>query len=152
MVSQASDQPLLPRARRYHSGVPGTHIPRNRRTTERAGNHRQNDQWDRPPTSERGLARQPGQRGADGAVEGFYAEYYFRPRGAWRIVRKAILNEPERRRLYKEAREYLAGIAPATEPVHQRAASVTGIDSITRESWEYSIGEVGLVAIDEGRS
>ena len=27
MVSQASDQPLLPRARRYHSGVPGTHIP-----------------------------------------------------------------------------------------------------------------------------
>ena len=41
-------------------------------------------------------------------VERFYAEYYFRPRVAWRIVRKAILNGPERRRLYKEAREYLA--------------------------------------------
>jgi hopanoid biosynthesis associated radical SAM protein HpnJ len=41
-------------------------------------------------------------------VERFYAEYYFRPRVAWRIVRKAILDGPERRRLYKEAREYLA--------------------------------------------
>jgi hopanoid biosynthesis associated radical SAM protein HpnJ len=41
-------------------------------------------------------------------VERFYAEYYFRPRTAWRIVRKAIFNGPERRRLYKEAREYLA--------------------------------------------
>jgi radical SAM superfamily enzyme YgiQ (UPF0313 family) len=41
-------------------------------------------------------------------VERFYAEYYFRPRAAWRIVRKAIFNGPERRRLYKEAREYMA--------------------------------------------
>ncbi|HKE28898.1 MAG TPA: hopanoid biosynthesis associated radical SAM protein HpnJ [Bryobacteraceae bacterium] len=41
-------------------------------------------------------------------VERFYAEYYFRPRTAWRIVRKAIFNGPERRRLYKEAREYMA--------------------------------------------
>ena len=40
-------------------------------------------------------------------VERFYAEYYFRPRTAWRIVRKAIFNGPERRRLYKEAREYM---------------------------------------------
>ena len=40
-------------------------------------------------------------------VERFYAEYYFRPRAAWRIVRKAIFNGPERRRLYKEAREYM---------------------------------------------
>ncbi len=41
-------------------------------------------------------------------VERFYAEYYFRPRAAWRIVRKAIFDGPERRRLYKEAREYIA--------------------------------------------
>jgi hypothetical protein len=40
-------------------------------------------------------------------VERFYAEYYFRPRAAWRILRKAIFNGPERRRLYKEAREYM---------------------------------------------
>jgi radical SAM superfamily enzyme YgiQ (UPF0313 family) len=42
------------------------------------------------------------------AVERFYGEFYFRPRVVWRIVRKAIFNGAERRRLTKEAREYLA--------------------------------------------
>ena len=41
-------------------------------------------------------------------VERFYGEYYFRPRVIWRVVRKAIFNSAERRRLAKEAREYLA--------------------------------------------
>ncbi len=41
-------------------------------------------------------------------VERFYGEYYFRPRVAWRLVRKAIFDSTERRRLYKEAREYLS--------------------------------------------
>ena len=41
-------------------------------------------------------------------VERFYGEYYFRPRAAWRMVRKAIFDSDERKRLYKEAREYLA--------------------------------------------
>jgi hopanoid biosynthesis associated radical SAM protein HpnJ len=41
-------------------------------------------------------------------VERFYGEYYFRPRVAWRLVRKALFDSSERRRLYKEAREYLA--------------------------------------------
>jgi hopanoid biosynthesis associated radical SAM protein HpnJ len=41
-------------------------------------------------------------------VERFYGEYYFRPRVIWRVVRKGIFNGSERRRLYKEAREYLA--------------------------------------------
>lgn len=41
-------------------------------------------------------------------VEKFYGEYYFRPRVAWRVVRKAIFNGSERARLVKEAREYLA--------------------------------------------
>jgi hopanoid biosynthesis associated radical SAM protein HpnJ len=41
-------------------------------------------------------------------VERFYGEYYFRPKAAWRIVRKAIFNASERKRLYKEAREYLS--------------------------------------------
>ena len=41
-------------------------------------------------------------------VERFYGEYYFRPKAAWRIVRKAIFDNSERKRLYKEAREYLA--------------------------------------------
>ncbi len=42
------------------------------------------------------------------AVERFYDEYYFRPRVIWRVVRKAVFNTTERRRLTKEAREYLA--------------------------------------------
>src|SRR5881227_1804195 len=41
-------------------------------------------------------------------VERFYGEYFFRPRVVWRIVRKAIFNGDERRRLSKEAREYMA--------------------------------------------
>jgi radical SAM superfamily enzyme YgiQ (UPF0313 family) len=41
-------------------------------------------------------------------VERFYDEYYFRPKAIWRIVRKSIFNNSERKRLYKEAREYLA--------------------------------------------
>ncbi len=41
-------------------------------------------------------------------VERFYDEYYFRPKAVWRIVRKAIFNGKERRRLRKQAREYLA--------------------------------------------
>jgi hopanoid biosynthesis associated radical SAM protein HpnJ len=41
-------------------------------------------------------------------VERFYGEYYFRPRVIWRVVRKAIFNSTERKRLSKEAREYLA--------------------------------------------
>ena len=42
-----------------------------------------------------------------GWVETFYDEYYFRPKAAWRVVKKAIINN-DVPRLYKEAREYLA--------------------------------------------
>jgi hopanoid biosynthesis associated radical SAM protein HpnJ len=41
-------------------------------------------------------------------VERFYDEYYFRPKVAFRLIRKAMFNGSERKRLYKEAREYLA--------------------------------------------
>jgi len=41
-------------------------------------------------------------------VERFYGEYYFRPRVIWRVVRKAIFDSKERKRLTKEAREYMA--------------------------------------------
>ncbi|HEY7210986.1 MAG TPA: hopanoid biosynthesis associated radical SAM protein HpnJ [Bryobacteraceae bacterium] len=41
-------------------------------------------------------------------VERFYGEYYFRPKVVFRLIRKAIFHGDERRRLYKEAREYLA--------------------------------------------
>ena len=41
-------------------------------------------------------------------VERFYGEYYFRPRVIWRVVRKALFDGHERKRLTKEAREYMA--------------------------------------------
>jgi hopanoid biosynthesis associated radical SAM protein HpnJ len=41
-------------------------------------------------------------------VERFYGEFYFRPKVALRLVGKAMFNSEDRRRLYKEAREYLA--------------------------------------------
>ena len=40
-------------------------------------------------------------------VERFYGEYYFRPKAAWRIVRKAMFEQHERKRLYKEAKSYM---------------------------------------------
>ena len=41
-------------------------------------------------------------------VERFYGEYYFRPKAAWRIVRKGIFDGQERKRIYKEAKDYLS--------------------------------------------
>ena len=41
-------------------------------------------------------------------VERFYGEYYFRPRVIWRVVRNAIFDSQERKRLAKQAREYLS--------------------------------------------
>ena len=41
-------------------------------------------------------------------VERFYGEYYFRPKVAFRLVSKAIFDNNDRKRLYKEAKEYLA--------------------------------------------
>jgi hopanoid biosynthesis associated radical SAM protein HpnJ len=42
------------------------------------------------------------------AVEDFYARYYFRPRIIFRIVRRAFFIGSERRRLYREAREFFS--------------------------------------------
>lgn len=41
------------------------------------------------------------------AVNRFYDTYYFRPRIAWRIVRKALWDSHERKRLYEEAASFL---------------------------------------------
>ena len=41
-------------------------------------------------------------------VERFYGEYYFRPRVIWRVVSKAVFNSHDRKRLAKEAKEYMA--------------------------------------------
>jgi radical SAM superfamily enzyme YgiQ (UPF0313 family) len=41
------------------------------------------------------------------AVNRFYDSYYFRPRVAWRIVREALWDAHERKRLYHEAVSYM---------------------------------------------
>ncbi|HEY3928287.1 MAG TPA: hopanoid biosynthesis associated radical SAM protein HpnJ [Candidatus Koribacter sp.] len=40
-------------------------------------------------------------------VHKFYDEYYFRPKAIFRIVRKAAFNTVERKRLYKEAKDFM---------------------------------------------
>ncbi|MCL5023420.1 MAG: hopanoid biosynthesis associated radical SAM protein HpnJ [Nitrospirae bacterium] len=40
------------------------------------------------------------------AVEDFYARYYFRPRIVFRIVRRALFDAQDRKRLYREAKEF----------------------------------------------
>ncbi len=42
------------------------------------------------------------------AVEYFYGKYYFRPKVIYRIVRRAIFDADDRKRLYKEACDYLS--------------------------------------------
>lgn len=56
-------------------------------------------------------------------VERFYGEYYFRPRIIWRVVRHALWDASERRRLLKEAREYLALRARRRQFVQQHRRS-----------------------------
>jgi len=77
------------------------------------------------------------------AVERFYAQYYFRPRAAWRLVKKAIFDSKERRRLYKEAREYLSLRA-------QRKAFVTATRSAQATPAGPSPGSAPDLSADAG--
>ena len=54
----------------------------------------------------------------------FYDEYYFRPKAAWRIVRKSIFNNTERKRLYKEAKSYMSLRSKRKQYVADEKASV----------------------------
>jgi hopanoid biosynthesis associated radical SAM protein HpnJ len=57
-------------------------------------------------------------------VERFYGEIYFRPKAAWRIVRKGIFDGHERKRIYKEAKDYLSLRAKRKKYVADEKASV----------------------------
>ena len=61
-------------------------------------------------------------------VERFYGEYYFRPKAAWRIVRKAMFDSNDRKRLYKEAREYLTLRAKRKKFVADKKSGVLAMD------------------------
>jgi hopanoid biosynthesis associated radical SAM protein HpnJ len=57
------------------------------------------------------------------AVHRFYDEYYFRPRAVYRILRKAVFDSSERKRLYKEAKTFLKLRAARNKMVKQHAAA-----------------------------
>jgi hopanoid biosynthesis associated radical SAM protein HpnJ len=53
------------------------------------------------------------------AVHRFYDEYYFRPKAAFRILRKAAFSSADRKRLYKEAKTFLKLRAQRNKMVKQ---------------------------------
>ena len=55
-------------------------------------------------------------------VHRFYDEYYFRPKAIFRIVRKAVFNSGERKRLYKEAKAFLKTRAMRNKWVNEKQA------------------------------
>jgi radical SAM superfamily enzyme YgiQ (UPF0313 family) len=54
------------------------------------------------------------------AVEAFYGRYYFRPKVIFRIVRRAIFDGRERKRLYREAKEFFELRAKRKKFVHSQ--------------------------------
>ncbi len=66
-------------------------------------------------------------------VEKFYSEYYFRPKAAWRVVRKAVVNN-DLPRLYKEAREYLFVRNKRKQFIKQQREQADGALQGARES------------------
>src|SRR5712691_10051522 len=62
-------------------------------------------------------------------VDRFYSEYYFRPKAAWRVVKKAIQNN-DLPRLYKEAREYLSVSSKRKQYIKEQktAAALQGVE------------------------
>src|SRR5215467_12702484 len=55
------------------------------------------------------------------AVHRFYDEYYFRPKAVYRILKKAVFDGSERRRLYKEAKTFLKLRAARNKMVKKHA-------------------------------
>ena len=56
------------------------------------------------------------------AVHRFYDEYYFRPKAVYRILRKAVFDSNDRKRLYKEAKSFLKLRSARNKMVKQHAA------------------------------
>jgi len=64
------------------------------------------------------------------AVHRFYDEYYFRPKAAFRILRKAAFNSTDRKRLYKEAKSFLKLRASRNKLVKQHAESAAAAEPV----------------------
>ena len=58
------------------------------------------------------------------SVHRFYDDYYFRPKAVFRILKKAVFNSDNRKRLYKEARTFLKVRSMRNKLVKDKAAAV----------------------------
>jgi len=59
------------------------------------------------------------------SVHRFYDEYYFRPKAIFRIVRKAVFDSDERKRLYKEAKTFLKVRSMRNKLVKEKARNAS---------------------------
>jgi hopanoid biosynthesis associated radical SAM protein HpnJ len=64
------------------------------------------------------------------AVHRFYDEYYFRPKAVYRILRKAMFDSNDRKRLYKEAKSFMKLRAARTKMVKQHAAEAAAAEPV----------------------
>ncbi len=64
------------------------------------------------------------------AVHRFYDEYYFRPKAVYRILRKAMFDSNDRKRLYKEAKSFLKLRAARNKMVKQHAAEAAAAQPV----------------------
>ncbi len=64
------------------------------------------------------------------AVHRFYDEYYFRPKAVYRILRKAMFDSNDRKRLYKEAKSFMKLRAARNKMVKQHAAEAAAAEPV----------------------
>jgi hopanoid biosynthesis associated radical SAM protein HpnJ len=64
------------------------------------------------------------------AVHRFYDEYYFRPRAVYRILRKAVFDSNDRKRLYKEAKSFLKLRSARNKMVKQHAQAAAAAEPV----------------------
>jgi hopanoid biosynthesis associated radical SAM protein HpnJ len=76
-------------------------------------------------------------------VHRFYDEYYFRPKQVYRIVRKAIFNNGERKRLYKEAKSFLKLRAARNRYVEETRRNPQAVGAPTISQMQEEPVEVG---------
>ena len=73
------------------------------------------------------------------AVHRFYDEYYFRPRAIWRIVKRAMKNHNDRKRLYTEAKEFMTLRAKRKKAARDLRADVA--NNVKAEAASAAIGD-----------
>ena len=73
------------------------------------------------------------------AVHRFYDEYYFRPRAIWRIVKRAMKNHNDRKRLYTEAKEFMTLRAKRKKAAKDLRADVA--NNLKTEAASAAIGD-----------